>query len=363
MAHNLGSHFGCMEPRNVTWAHAVNSCESLAAALAVEGCHMIEADLLVRPSKAQSSAASRWKRAGASAGVSMVTARDVIMCHPPCTDSDLTFDMFFKRVFLAVKGGRRVGLKLDFKDENAVLPVLRVLEDAQVGCHPLTYEGAHEATRRMPVWLNADVVKGPGGRIPIPGEAFIKRCQKHCPSATLSLGWTHTGTPFLGYTALQIESMSNLVRGVRNHVTFAVSAAHLFASSRTVQHEMLDLLNLADVDKIIHASANAETDKKIETPPRSPMKRSPRKPAKPVVTENGWPVDPAMLDVFLKPDVPPLGGNYIRTVTLWGPATRGVLKWAVRNIPANVTYLDVKESNITETAVINAHAFLRPMYW
>ena len=70
-----------------------------------------------------------------------------------------------------------------------------------------------------------------------------------------------------------------------------------------------------------------------------------------------------MLDDFLKPDVPPLGGNYIRTVTLWGPATRGVLKWAVRNIPANVTYLDVKESNITETAVINAHAFLRPMYW
>ena len=135
MAHNLGTHFGCMEPRNVCWAHGVNSSEALDAALADLSCHMIEADLMIRGASTRSSkAAARWKAAGSSTGA--LTARDVIMCHPPAVDSDLTFDQFFKRVFLAVKAGRRVGLKLDFKDADAVLPCVRLLRDNNVGIRP-----------------------------------------------------------------------------------------------------------------------------------------------------------------------------------------------------------------------------------
>ena len=163
MAHNLGTHFGCMEPRNVRWAHGVNSSEALDVALADESCHMIEADLVIRGASTRSSkAAARWKAAGSSTGA--LTARDVIMCHPPAVDGDLTFDQFFKRVFLAVKAGRRVGLKLDFKDADAVLPCVRLLRDSNVGIHDASYVGAHASTRTMPLWLNADVIRGPGGR-------------------------------------------------------------------------------------------------------------------------------------------------------------------------------------------------------
>ena len=180
------------------WAHGVNSSEALDVALADESCHMIEADLVIRGASTRSSkAAARWKAAGSSTGA--LTARDVIMCHPPAVDGDLTFDQFFKRVFLAVKAGRRVGLKLDFKDADAVLPCVRLLRDSNVGIHDASYVGAHASTRRMPLWLNADVIRGPGGRPPIPGEQFVARCLEHCPSATLSLGWTTGATPRLGY--------------------------------------------------------------------------------------------------------------------------------------------------------------------
>ena len=49
-------------------------------------------------------AAAAWRRAGSDvvAGLDRdVTVRDVIMCHPPAVDSDLSFDAFFKQVFLA----------------------------------------------------------------------------------------------------------------------------------------------------------------------------------------------------------------------------------------------------------------------
>ena len=67
MAHNLGTHFGCMEPRNVCWAHGVNNSEALDVALADKSCHMIEADLMIRGASTRSSkAAARWKAAGSS---------------------------------------------------------------------------------------------------------------------------------------------------------------------------------------------------------------------------------------------------------------------------------------------------------
>ena len=58
MAHNLGTHFGCMEPRNVCWAHGVNNSEALDVALADKSCHMIEADLMIRGASTRSSKAA-----------------------------------------------------------------------------------------------------------------------------------------------------------------------------------------------------------------------------------------------------------------------------------------------------------------
>ena len=218
------------------WAHGVNSSRRWTSRW-LTVVPMIEADLVIGASTRSSRAAARWKAAGSSTGA--LTARDVIMCHP-AVDGDLTFDQFFKQVFLAVKAGRRVGLKLDFKDADAVLPV-RLLRDGN-GIHDASYVGAHASTRRMPLWLNADVIRGPGGRPPIPGEQFVARCLEHCPSATLSLGWTTGATPRLGYSRRMVDEMRALAANIRAHVTFAPSAAHLFASADAQRASVLAML-------------------------------------------------------------------------------------------------------------------------
>ena len=389
MAHNLGTHFGCMEPRNVCWAHGVNSSEALDVALADASCHMIEADLLIRGASTRSSkAAARWKAAGSSTGA--LTARDVIMCHPPAVDGDLTFDQFFKRVFLAVKAGRRVGLKLDFKDADAVLPCVRLLRDSNVGIYDASYVGAHASTRRMPLWLNADVIRGPGGRPPIPGEQFVARCLEHCPSATLSLGWTTSGTPRLGYSRRMVEQMRALTANVRAHVTFAPSAAHLFASAETPRAGILALLEekavtgggtSSDAAEATVKSGGTSGDEKtaedacgprvssanVDLAPATP-RRSPSKPAS--VTEHAdifsvlsaaiaspsKATDPVAAAAAPPPRPAP------RTITVWGPATPRVRRWFLNALPANKTYVDVKPSNAIESAVIGAYVATRPLY-
>ena len=387
MAHNLGTHFGCMEPRNVCWAHGVNSSEALDVALADKSCHMIEADLMIRGASTRSSkAAARWKAAGSSTGA--LTARDVIMCHPPAVDSDLTFDQFFKRVFLAVKAGRRVGLKLDFKDADAVLPCVRLLRDSNVGIHDASYVGAHASTRTMPLWLNADVIRGPGGRPPIPGEQFVARCLEHCPSATLSLGWTTGGTPRLGYSQRMVDEMRALAANIRAHVTFAPSAAHLFASAEAQRASVLAMLveDAVRTDPEIPRASAAEDAGKGRGSPAAPASAS---AAEDVVLETDADLAPATPN--LSPSKPALGvieqadifsvlsaalaspakatgpaatapRRAPRTITVWGPATPRVRRWFLNALPANKTYVDVKPTNIIEAAVIGAHVATRPLY-
>mmetsp|Transcript_2795 Transcript_2795/g.11577 ORF Transcript_2795/g.11577 Transcript_2795/m.11577 type:complete len:380 (+) Transcript_2795:56-1195(+) len=374
MAHNLGTHFGCMEPRNVCWAHGVNSSEALDVALADKSCHMIEADLMIRGASTRSSkAAARWKAAGSSTGA--LTARDVIMCHPPAVDSDLTFDQFFKRVFLAVKAGRRVGLKLDFKDADAVLPCVRLLRDSNVGIHDASYVGAHASTRTMPLWLNADVIRGPGGRPPIPGEQFVARCLEHCPSATLSLGWTTSGTPRLGYSRRMVDEMRALTANVRAHVTFAPSAAHLFASAEGPRASMIAMLVEDAVNDRGTPPAAAEAavkgpgvrrppaedavDADADLAPATPS-LSPSKPAPGGEQADIFSVLSAAISSPAKATAP--SATAPRTITVWGPATPRVRRWFLNALPANKTYVDVKPTNVIESAVIGAHVAMRPLY-
>lgn len=379
MAHNLGTHFGCMEPRNVCWAHGVNSSEALDVALADKSCHMIEADLMIRGASTRSSkAAARWKAAGSSTGA--LTARDVIMCHPPAVDSDLTFDQFFKRVFLAVKAGRRVGLKLDFKDADAVLPCVRLLRDSNVGIHDASYVGAHASTRTMPLWLNADVIRGPGGRPPIPGEQFVQRCLEHCPSATLSLGWTTSGTPRLGYSRRMVDEMRALTANVRAHVTFAPSAAHLFASAEGPRASMIAMLVEDAVNDRGTPPAAAEAavkgpgvrrppaedavDADADLAPATPS-LSPSKPAPGGEQADIFSVLSAAISSPAKATAPSAtapSATAPRTITVWGPATPRVRRWFLNALPANKTYVDVKPTNVIESAVIGAHVAMRPLY-
>jgi hypothetical protein len=149
-----------MDVSNITWAHAVNSKKELDDALAGD-VMMIEADI--------------------SMGSQNDTSEKIpIMAHPPNTTSDLSFEEFLDTILNHNQNRRgKKGVKLDFKDIDAVEPCLKVLKSKQ---SQITF----------PVWLNADVLTGPvdATKSPLEAEKFIKLVKKNYKKGTLSLGWT-----------------------------------------------------------------------------------------------------------------------------------------------------------------------------
>ncbi|XP_061907022.1 protein FAM151B isoform X3 [Entelurus aequoreus] len=117
--------------------------------------HMIEADILMRGSD----------------------PKEPIMAHPPDTDSDITLKEWLERVRLHNKG-----VKLDFKSLEAVSLSASMLQKvlSQV---------------RVPVWVNADILPGPGG-----------------------------------YSWDMVHEMEAICRGLKHLVTFPVRAALLAKS-------------------------------------------------------------------------------------------------------------------------------------
>ena len=109
------------------------------------------------------------------ADVSAGEAGQPIMAHPPDTQSDLSLDLFLETVLTATEGGARKGIKLDFKSLDILQPSLEALKRL-------------EARLEFPVWLNADILRGPGGGEPVSAEVFLQLCSRYLPSATLSTG-------------------------------------------------------------------------------------------------------------------------------------------------------------------------------
>ncbi|OCU02356.1 hypothetical protein XELAEV_18008119mg [Xenopus laevis] len=172
----------------VTWCHAVNSKSKLNEAIQSEA-HMIEADVLLRESKGP------------------------IMAHPPETDSDITLQEWLNDVSSCEKG-----IKLDFKCIEAVLPSLQIL-------------AAMKATVKQPVWINADILPGPGGKAKaVDAKEFIRTVMLYFPDVTLSLGWTtgwNPGQDNEGYSWEMVQEMEKICKGLSQPVTFPVRAALL----------------------------------------------------------------------------------------------------------------------------------------
>merc|ERR1712032_363956 len=136
----------------ISWSHATNSKALLEQALA-DSTMMIEAD------------------------VSLGAENVPIMAHPPANTSDLTLQQFLESVLVSTESGKKKGIKLDFKFLEVVEPSLRQLD------------GLRDKLK-MPLWLNADILQGPGGGDPVEGNAFLDVCKRIFPEATLSVGWT-----------------------------------------------------------------------------------------------------------------------------------------------------------------------------
>ena len=109
----------------VSWSHATNSRALLAQALQ-DSTMMIEADVSLGPG-----------------GVP-------IMAHPPANTSDLSLQLFLDTVLEATEDKAKKGIKLDFKFIEVVEPSLKIVKDLLDRIN-------------MPLWLNADIIAGPGG--------------------------------------------------------------------------------------------------------------------------------------------------------------------------------------------------------
>uniref|UniRef100_W5MD04 Family with sequence similarity 151 member B n=1 Tax=Lepisosteus oculatus TaxID=7918 RepID=W5MD04_LEPOC len=175
----------------IVWYHAANSKSKIAEALR-SSAHMIEADVILRGE----------------------APREPVMAHPPDTDSDITLRDWLNEVLASDKG-----IKLDFKSLPAVRPSLRLLE---------------RVWERLqgPLWINADVLPGPGGggSRPLDPEAFLAEVGAALPGAVLSLGWTTGGSPQAdntGYSWEMVREMEAVCRALARPVSFPVRAALL----------------------------------------------------------------------------------------------------------------------------------------
>lgn len=179
----------------VTWYHAANSRQEMEEALNSDAM-VLEADVNI----------------DSKSGVP-------IMAHPPATQSDNTLQQWLEAVLTT----SQKGIKLDFKNIKAVGPSLDFLQQ-------LTAEGRVQ----RPVWINADILKGPNVPLSVEVNAtqFLGLVQEKYPNITLSPGWTTLYIPFVGqtYSRTMVEKMQALVGKLPQRVTFPVRACLLRAS-------------------------------------------------------------------------------------------------------------------------------------
>ncbi|KAM3938061.1 protein FAM151B [Leptodactylus fuscus] len=171
----------------IRWEHATNSKEKLQQALQSD-VHMIEADILLRGTG----------------------DREPIMAHPPATDSDINLQDWLAQVATCDKG-----IKLDFKRLEAVPPSMKILDAIKDKLH-------------QPVWINADILPGPGGSVGVDAKEFLQIVTSSFPDVTLSLGWTtawHPDKSNEGYSWEMVREMENICKTLSQPVTFPVRAA------------------------------------------------------------------------------------------------------------------------------------------
>ena len=187
-------YFNQTDAKDITWAHAVDSKEKLEKFLKTD-ILMFEADVIMRYNKNDT---------------------EPVMAHPPANDSDLTLQVFLDSLKLT-----RKGMKLDFKSLMAVEPSMSLLKSVY-------------GSTDKPLWLNADILIGPGSNSqsnpPVDPQDFIKTCTNTYPGATLSLGWTtewYEGTTSEGYTQSMVEEMESICRNTTQVITFPIRGIYV----------------------------------------------------------------------------------------------------------------------------------------
>ena len=169
----------------IRWSHAVNSMEKFRKYLNKPDIDFLEFD------------------------IRLSTDGKIIAAHPPAMESDLPFEYILEQA-----ANSEQGIKLDFKDPEILIPCLKMLAEAKLD---------------LPIMLNADILQGNKANISKFNPAgFLVLCKKYYPEGLLSIGWTTTADPELGYTKENIDEMLELLKEVDgSEVTVPVRACLL----------------------------------------------------------------------------------------------------------------------------------------
>nr|CAH0105063.1 unnamed protein product [Daphnia galeata] len=215
----------------IKWGHGINNRKLLNMSLYGKDM-MIEADV------------SMGTIAGGDGNIMP------IMAHPPVNTSDLSLEEFLDTI---LSSGTSKGIKLDFKDLEALEPSLMAIKSRASKIH-------------APLWLNADILRGPVDATTKPitfhhrdsfilltdvGK-FLYLTKSHFPEAVLSVGWTTRFGPQLSwplqiinegsYTMEHMIEMRDSLKAadIRQPVTFPIRAG--LSTSPESQRSILWLL-------------------------------------------------------------------------------------------------------------------------
>lgn len=93
------------------------------------------------------------------------------------------------------------------------------------------------------VWVNADILKGPGGKAPVDPVKFIDAA-KELKNVVLSIGWTTEWSENLSnatYTKENVEAMIKVITDTKIHnmshpITFPIRAVYAASSKESLDH-------------------------------------------------------------------------------------------------------------------------------
>jgi len=206
--------FGVERPGDMKWAHEVNNRDNLKRVCASPSAMMIEGDVSYIPQ-----------------------TEEIIMAHyPPRRGDNKTLNewqedearkpeeekLYLEEwIELIAESGK--GAKLDFKDQHAVPDGLEALRRVIGG-------------RDIPVFLNADVLEGPGGsRSCFEAEEFISFCNQLYPHAIVSLGWTTENVEGGKYDREHFREILTICQLCAGAVTVSIKAGFLKESHRELK--------------------------------------------------------------------------------------------------------------------------------
>ena len=218
------------------WSHGTCSPDQLRRALEDPSITAIEADILMDVDPAALPAGA---------------APNPVMAHPPSRASSLTFRAFYSAIrehnarASASEDLTAKIVKLDFKEIEAVAPCLRIMREIA--------GGRGEEVARNDVFLNADVLPGPGARgeaATVDAAAFFGALaagdgdgdgdgDPRARLPPLSLGWrTHVARHYNDEGAYSAGDAAAMAALVREHDLASRSALLVFAVNfRILQQE------------------------------------------------------------------------------------------------------------------------------